>query len=129
MNAGEPNRSPPYSLLLYNDLLCLCSSMALEYEMPLNTVWIQSNPLDVEDAARTLAVISVERTLLVRTNSEHERLAFINNAHSKISKLLGQPEIGFTPFSSPPIRNPPSHDYFCVLLTKQTTSEPSSIPL
>mgnify|MGYP001147952633 FL=1 len=36
----------------------------------------------------------MERTFLVRANSEHERLAFVNNAHSKIAKLLGQSELG-----------------------------------
>lgn len=90
---GEPTKNPPCSLLLYNDLLCFCSSLALEYEMPLHTVWIQSDPPDVEDPARTFAVISVERTFLMRANSEHERLAFVNNAHSKIAKLLGQSEL------------------------------------
>jgi hypothetical protein len=48
----------------------------------------------VPNTARTFAVISVERTFLVRANSEHERLAFVNNAHSKIAKLLGQSELG-----------------------------------
>jgi hypothetical protein len=53
-DVGEPNKNPPCSLLLFNDLLCFCSSIALEYEMPLHTVWIQSDPPEVEDPGTAL---------------------------------------------------------------------------
>ncbi|KAL6068598.1 Rho guanine nucleotide exchange factor 3, variant 3 [Balamuthia mandrillaris] len=85
-----PMEGQDRSLLLYNDLLCICSKTQLEHQLPLKHLWIKTKTPVKENTSTSFTLIGPEKVLVVAAHTEQIKHSFLSAIQIRLEQLLGK---------------------------------------